>query len=455
MIKTLKYILFSIAMLTTAEASAWKDLWYMDDIAFLHSNDPDDPQEQAAWEFFHKAYPNAYELTPQDFMELDNTNCRVTMIWIHADRGGVEKGWRNLARFYTVAPDASGPEVYSEPETDIYGEDGFPKDLPFVYTQQNGMNEDEFMIKLMAMAKYHPVNMYFSGLAAQFIEGIRRVHPDDGIDLCESPSHYAVTEIRNNSWAVSPWIENQGNPDHAGFASYGRTIDNWILEWGHLVALERGDYEEKDDVHPLIGAADTPIYISNNNCMWSARNITDFDKRNRAVVQGTWGHQSGEVVPVGLVEFLRDNQGINIDLTVEHPELAKPGYASHIVVNGLACCYWQPFAKSQEGTQPAMAPSKEATENTNVDDYGENIHQTNLENFTFNTINYLARLTDYDYVTTGIEGIEPDIDPDHNFSIEVKYFTISGIYAGGSATDLSPGIYIKHTGNKVEKIAIR
>lgn len=458
--KFCKYIIAALALLAVSQTKAegytkWHALDYMDDIAFLQSNDPDDPEEQAALRFFKDAYPNAQILTPEKFMSLDIRNSRITMIWIHANRGGIPQGWQNIAAFYTVAPEGQTEVTPYDVNYDPYAV--LDESLDYKYSAENGMNETEFITKLKAIAKFGScrsklyeqvgLNLYFSGLAAQFIEGIGRVHKDDKIDVYGDDkskiSRYSSVSF-TGTWSISPWIKNTGNPDHAGFASYGQVYDDFNVNWGHLVPL----YTD-GNVHPLMGA-DGTIYVSDNNCMWGDRNISDFDKRNRAVVQGTWGHltETLEVAPIALVEFLRDNQGINNDWHVDHSDLAKPGFASHIVVNGIAACQWQVYTVPQSGPQTMATYAADDYVMPLSDQFGVNKHQEQLENFTFNTINYLSNLTDEQYVTTGIE----DVDIDNEVEVAPEYYTLGGVRV---SCPESKGIYIKRTGNKVEKIIVR
>lgn len=331
----------------------FKPLHGLGEIAFLKSNDPND-QENAALEFFTRAYPDSRVLTPEDFMKIDNEKLNVTMIWIHADRSGLTKGWENLANYYTV--EAVNDESADDMSTVSYGYDPDDDVDSFIYDKQHGMTAEEFIGKLKNMSKIRGVALYLSGHATQFVEGMDRIPESWGINIFNSNANNTLTEV---DWAISGYVkDNEHETGHDGFASYGYIRDNWSVSVGYLNGIDKGRYQENDhDVYPMMSAG---VKIDDNNCMW-LHNVNDFGLATNCQVHGTWGHvkENEAVEALGLVEFLPDHAAVV-------PGAETFDWKGNMIANGLAACQWAPE--------------------------GENKYKYNLEDFTFNTINYLASI---------------------------------------------------------------
>lgn len=420
----LKYILSAIvtlAVAVTAHAEThtpqFKPLEDMKEIAFLKSNNPN-ADEEAALAFFQQAYPNAYVITPDEFMNLDVENLDYLMIWIHAFRPGLEKGWNNLAQYYL--PTATSDEADETGETDITAEtgdtdttdeagdaDGSEQTEPS--EGQTEYNADAFIAKLKSISKDKGVNLYLSGQAVQFVEGMDRISSEYPINCY---GNNTTTILTTEVWAVSSKIEDNSHADHNGFAMFGYLNDDWAAEKGYVVPLTKGDYQGNTDVYPMLGVG---LEIYDNNCMWTGvTDINAFNVANNSQVQGTWGQLYGNVQDFGIVEFLPD------DATAV-PDHVNRDWKGNILVNGLAACQWAPV--------------------------GDNEFAYNLKDMTFNAVNYLAKKLEKPSKPSAIIEVEAD-----GSEAEAVYYTVSGVRV---AAPSAPGIYVRVQGGKAVKVAVR
>lgn len=465
-----RFVLFTL--LLTALATLPARAFYLQEVseitpinyktcAFLKSNTPND-EEIAAMGFFSETYPYAPILSPEDLQTTTvfsgvhyDTGQQVKMLWIHADRANLDKGWKNLAKYYVPLSEGETIDQIAEDDERITT---FINNLAYI-SREAIVSVDEFIYDSDGASNtsvnYQGVNLYLSGLAVQFIEGIGRLNSDYPInEYCDNKS-VSNSNIyhRTDTWKVTGLVydvDHDPAPHNAGHAIYGKILDpenHNSPEKGYKIYLcpveTSGDY-----FYPMLEAkSGVTMYNDNNGCMWKDQNgtIEDFRQKNRAQVIGRWGHYDGSTATdFAIVEFLPDQAS-------GYPNMQKCGFSGNTIVNGAAACQWAPSWDSANGPtrveyvegSTIHSPNGYDTLDVTVD--SPNQWYGNLQRLTYNTINYL---TPGSKQTT--ESASISADPDE--AVTSRWFTIDGRQISAPSV---PGIYIEIKGTRAVKRIVR